>query len=107
MRRSERLLAGLARALLAVFFRRIEVEGEEGVPRQGPLLVVANHVNGLLDAMLVLAALPRVPRFLGKSTLWEIALLRPFLGWARVIPVHRPGDPGADPARNAETFAAG
>lgn len=106
MRRSERLLAGLARALLAVFFRRIEVEGEERVPRQGPLLVVANHVNGLLDAMLVLAALPRVPRFLGKSTLWEIALLRPFLGWARVIPVHRPGDPGADPARNAETFAA-
>lgn len=105
-RRSERWLAALARRVLAVFFRRIEIEGLERVPRHGPLLVVANHVNGLLDPMLVLAALPRVPRFLGKSGLWEIAALRPFLAWARVIPVHRPGDPGADPARNAAAFAA-
>jgi len=105
-RRPERWLAALARRVLAVFFRRIEVEGLERVPRHGPLLVVANHVNGLLDPMLVLAALPRVPRFLGKSGLWEIAALRPFLAWARVIPVHRPGDPGADPARNAAAFAA-
>lgn len=105
-RRSERWLVALARRVLAVFFRRIEVEGLERVPRHGPLLVVANHVNGLLDPMLVLGTLPRVPRFLGKSGLWEIAPLRPFLAWARVIPVHRPGDPGADPGRNAATFAA-
>lgn len=105
-RPADRRLAALVRAILAVFFRRIEVEGLERVPGRGPLLVVANHVNGLLDPMLVLATLPRVPRFLGKSGLWEIPLLRPFLAWARVIPVYRPSDPGVDPSRNAETFAA-
>lgn len=91
--------------MLAVFFRRIEVEGLERVPLHGPLLVVANHVNGLLDPMLVVGTLPRLPRFLGKSGLWDVAPLRPFLAWARVIPVHRPGDPGADPEHNAAAFA--
>jgi glycerol-3-phosphate O-acyltransferase / dihydroxyacetone phosphate acyltransferase len=105
-RPADRRLAALVRAILAVFFRRIEVEGLERVPGRGPLLVVANHVNGLLDPMLVLGTLPRVPRFLGKSGLWEIPLLRPFLAWARVIPVYRPTDPGVDASKNAETFAA-
>ncbi|HEX6202998.1 MAG TPA: 1-acyl-sn-glycerol-3-phosphate acyltransferase [Thermoanaerobaculia bacterium] len=103
---SRRWLVAFVRRVLAVFFRRIEVEGLERVPRHGPLLVVANHVNGLLDPALVLATLPRVPRFLGKSGLWDLALLRPFLAWAEVIPVYRPGDPGVDPAQNAATFAA-
>ena len=102
----ERFLLALDRLVLGLFFRRIEVEGAERVSADGPLLIVANHVNGLLDPMLVLGCLPRIPRFLAKSTLWEIPLLRPFLALARPIPVHRPTDPGADPARNAEAFAA-
>jgi glycerol-3-phosphate O-acyltransferase / dihydroxyacetone phosphate acyltransferase len=100
-------LVRLDRALLAGFFRSIEVEGAERVPRQGPVVIVANHVNGLVDPMLVLGCLPRFPRFLGKSTLWDIAPLRPFLAWAQVIPVYRRQDAGVDTARNAETFAAG
>ena len=103
--RALRALVALDRLVLSVFFRRIEVEGLERVPAGGPLVVVANHVNGLIDPMLVLGCLPRVPRLLGKSTLWDIPPLRPFLRWARVIPVYRRSD-AADVARNAETFAA-
>lgn len=96
----------LDRLVLDLFFRRVEVEGLERVPEAGPLIVVANHVNGLIDPMLVLATLPTMPRFLGKSTLWKIPPLRPFLNWARVIPVYRRQDPGADVSKNVETFAA-
>jgi 1-acyl-sn-glycerol-3-phosphate acyltransferase len=103
----ERWLVRLDRALLAGFFRSIEVEGAERSPRQGPVIVVANHVNGLIDPMLVLGCLPLFPRFLGKSTLWDIAPLRPLLAWAQVIPVYRRHDAGVETARNAETFAAG
>jgi len=103
--RALRVLVALDRLVLSVFFRRVEVEGRERVPARGPLVVVANHVNGLIDPMLVLGCLPLVPRFLGKSTLWDIPPLRPFLRWARVIPVYRRSD-AADVARNAETFAA-
>jgi 1-acyl-sn-glycerol-3-phosphate acyltransferase len=98
-------LVGLARALTGLFFRRIEVEGIERVPRDGPLLVVANHHNSLVDPALVLARLPRAPRFLAKSTLWRTPGLRLLLDAAGSIPVYRRQDTGEDLARNRETFA--
>lgn len=106
--RAQRFLVWLDHLALKVFFRQVEVEGLEHVPveGEGPLLVVANHVNGLIDPMLVLGSLPLFPRFLGKSTLWDIKPLRPFLEAARVIPVYRRQDQGVDISRNREAFAA-
>jgi 1-acyl-sn-glycerol-3-phosphate acyltransferase len=101
----DRFVGAVCRAVLAIFFRRVEVVGRDRLPASGPMLVVANHVNGLIDPLFVLGPL-RVPaRMLGKSTLWRIPGLAPLLDLAGVIPVHRPSDPGVDPARNAETFA--
>lgn len=101
----DRVAQGIARLALAIFFRRIEVVGRERVPPAGPVVVVANHGNGLIDPALLLAVLPRPVRFLGKSTLWKNPALRPFLALAGVIPVFRRTDPGVDAARNVETFA--
>jgi len=103
--RADAFLQGLARRVLAIFFRRVEVTGAEGVPTEAPLVVVANHVNGLIDPALLVGMLPRMPRFLGKSTLWEYRGLLPFLRLAGAIPVYRRHDPGVDPAKNVETFA--
>jgi len=104
-----RLLDGLSALLahlaLAVFFRRVEVDGLDHVPPEGPLLVVANHPNGLVDPVVLLGTLPRPVRFLGKSTLWDLIPLRPFLALGGVIPIYRPTDPGTDPSRNVETFS--
>lgn len=102
---SARLTAGFARLALALFFRRVEVVGAENVPLHGPLVVVSNHPNGLIDPVMLVGLLPRRIRFLGKSTLWQIPPLRPFLALAGVIPVYRPTDPGVDPSKNTETFA--
>ncbi len=98
-------LVRLARILTGLFFRRIESVGAEHVPRTGPLLVVANHHNSLVDPALVLARLPRAPRFLAKSTLWKLPGLRVLLDAAGSIPVYRRQDAGEDTARNEETFA--
>jgi 1-acyl-sn-glycerol-3-phosphate acyltransferase len=66
--------------------------------------VVANHVNGLVDPLLILGFLPVRPRFLAKSTLWRNPLLRPVLALGGVIPVYRRSDAGVDPAQNLATF---
>ncbi len=67
-------------------------------------MLVANHRNGLVDGLLLMAALPRFPRFLGKSTLFRIPVLWPFLKLAGVVPVYRAQD-GAPTARNRQAFA--
>ncbi len=65
-----------------------------------------NHPNGLVDALVPAALLDPPPRFVGKATLWQVAVLRPFIGLFDPIPVHRrqDGDVGAD--ATARTFAA-
>ena len=46
-----------------------------------------------------------MPRFLAKSTLWQMKPILPFLKLGGVIPVYRRQDEGVDPSKNAETFA--
>lgn len=101
---ADRFMRGIARLLLKVFFREVEVVGAERIPQDHPLVLVANHVNGLIDPLLLLGPLPVLPRFLGKSTLWKILPLRPFLNLAGAIPVYRRQDQGSDMTRNTETF---
>lgn len=100
------LVPALARLLMKVFFRQVEVLGAERVPRDAPLMLVANHVNSLVDPALLLAFLPVRPRFLAKSTLWSDRVVRPFLTLAAAIPVYRRQDAGVDTSKNASTFAA-
>lgn len=102
---ADRFLRALARLVLKAFFREVETAGAERIPLHRPLVLVANHVNGLIDPILLMGPLPVVPRFLAKSTLWKNPLVRPFLDLAGAIPVYRRQDEGSDPAKNAETFA--
>ncbi len=118
MRRlADKVMTALASLLTHAFFRHIEVEGGDNLPRHGPLIVIANHTNGLVDGLLLMATLRRYPRFLGKSTLFRIVPLRPFLKLAGVVPVYRRSDddrghpddhpdasPGGAGDRNEATF---
>lgn len=98
-----RFLWGLARLVLKIFFQRVEVVGEERIPLDCPMVLVANHVNGLVDAVLIVGTMPVFPRLLAKSTLWKNPIVRPFLEAAQVIPVYRRQDE-VDTAQNEKTF---
>jgi len=104
VRRRERFTRGLARLAMRVFFSEVEVIGAENVPAQGPLIVVGNHQNSLIDPALMTGFLPRHPRLLAKSTLWEVPFTRWLVRFAGAIPVYRRQD-NVDVSRNAEMFA--
>lgn len=119
--RGGRVLTRLAAVTLHGFFRSIAVGGRDRLPAQGPVLVVSNHLNGLVDPVLMVHALRRVPRFVAKATLWRLVPLRPLLALLGLLPVARrqdrdssvtepaaSGDSAARPAAsvNVDTFAA-
>lgn len=92
----------VARALATLWFRTRRREGPE--PPPGPLLVLLNHPNGLLDPLAATALLAAPPGWLAKATLWRLLPLRPFLALFKAIPVTRPKDGGASPEAIAESF---
>jgi glycerol-3-phosphate O-acyltransferase/dihydroxyacetone phosphate acyltransferase len=100
----DRALSWLARLMLRVFFREIEVVGAERIPRGAPLLIVANHVNSIVDPLLLMAFVDGRARVLAKSTLWSHPVLGPLLVLAGALPVYRRRD-AQDVTKNFTTFA--
>lgn len=99
------LLRAFLRALLRVFFRRIELAGTPNLPAEGPVMLVANHPSSLVDPVLILAFAPRPVAFLAKEPIFRIPVVGRAARALDSIPVHRAMD-GADPRRNLATFAA-
>ena len=99
--RLERLVGWLATVIAHVFYR-VDVIGAP--PASGPLLLLPNHPNALLDPAIVIATAGRPVRFLAKSTLFRggSGLLMRAAG---AIPVYRKQD-AIQLRRNDETFAA-
>ena len=86
-------------------YYRLSRAGER-VPSSGPLLVVANHPNSLLDPALVSVAADRPVRFLAKAPLFSDRLVGWLVRGAGSIPVYRRQDDAAQVGRNEEMFAA-
>lgn len=96
--------SALSRNALRIFYR-LDLAGER-VPEDGPVLLVANHPNSLLDPAMVAAAARRPVRFLAKAPLFG----HPGVGWlvkgAGAIPVYRVQDNMGSTEQNQDTFRA-
>ena len=106
MNRTYRFARGLARVALDVYYRDVEVHGVETTPEAGPLLLLANHHNGMVDPALVVATSPRPVRFLAKAPLFGIPVLGTLMRGLDCVPVHRRQDPGYDKAKNEAVYEA-
>jgi 1-acyl-sn-glycerol-3-phosphate acyltransferase len=101
-----RIFRSLARFLAGLFYLRVEVSGLERVPLSGPLVVAANHHQGLMDGILLTAALPRRLRPIAKAPLFRYPVIGQIARLAGAIPVHRRQDAGGRGADNQTMFGA-
>lgn len=91
---------------MRVYFRRVEVAGEENVPAKSPVIFVLNHPNALVDPAFLLCLAPRRVSFLAKAPLFRMPVLGILVRALDSLPVYRQQDEGQDVTRNRETFEA-
>jgi 1-acyl-sn-glycerol-3-phosphate acyltransferase len=87
------LLRAIAGVALRWFYRDIQVEGADRIPRKRPLLLVVNHPNALVDALLVSWVVPRRIIITAKSTIFANPLAALLLHRIGVVPLQRAQDP--------------
>ena len=85
---------------LLLLLSRWRVEGKENIPREGPLIVVANHLSNT-DPPLLSVCIPRRIVFMAKEELFRNVVFGPLTrGW-HAFPVRR-GQLDLEALRNAQ-----
>lgn len=92
------------RAALYCYFGKIRVHNIEAIPLKGPLMLLPNHQNALLDALLIATLCTRKPYFLTRSDVFSNALFRSFFNFFRMLPVYRLRDGRGTLGRNEAIF---
>ena len=81
----------LARGTVALFARtffRYRIVGAENVPREGGLIIAANHVSNF-DPPLIGAAVPRPVSYMAKKELFAMPILKQLMPHLNAYPVDR------------------
>jgi glycerol-3-phosphate O-acyltransferase / dihydroxyacetone phosphate acyltransferase len=90
---------------LTGLYHRLTVAGR-AVPRSGPVLLVANHPNSLIDPAVVAGVAHRPVRFLAKHTLFRGEFVSWIVRGAGSIPVYRQVDAAGMMHQNQDAFEA-
>lgn len=95
-----------ARGLVRFYYPRIEIEGAERLPASGPVLLIANHPNSLIDPVLLGVVAKRPVRLLAKAPLFEVPVFGAILRASGMIPAYRGADDPKAVKRNLDSLAA-
>jgi len=95
----------LIRYALGVFFRKVKIEGVDNIPKDVPLLIIANHQNALIDALIVGSFFPRSVHFLTRQDVFNPKTER-ILKALKMMPVYRIRDGYSQLKNNDGVFNA-
>jgi len=86
------------------YFRTLQVNGLENIPKKGPVFLAANHPSAFMDP-LVIATISNRPLFiLGKGVLFQNPLLKWLLPHLNIIPIFRSHETPGLTSKNKDVF---
>ena len=97
-----KLLKPLVVSCTKNFFRQVQIRG--AAVESGPLIIVANHPNVMLDAVLIMSAYHRELWFTAKGAIFRRGWFKGMLRWLHCLPVYRRQDDPNLMHKNEETF---
>ncbi|PNQ72150.1 glycerol acyltransferase [Hanstruepera neustonica] len=89
---------------LFFYYRRIYVYNQFQVPKSGSLLLVSNHNNALIDALLIAINSGRFSYFLTRASVFKKPLINAFLRSLNMLPVYRIRDGWSTISNNNSIF---
>ena len=96
----------LLRVAVNLFFDEIESHNVSNVPKEGPILIAANHPSSIMDALVLGVKTPRKIHYIGHSGLFSNPINKKFLYAMGIIPVYRRFDAPDDMNKNVDMFRA-
>jgi glycerol-3-phosphate O-acyltransferase/dihydroxyacetone phosphate acyltransferase len=87
-----RLIRTIFRFILNVFFRRIDVLNPQLFPSSGPVILVGNHANQFIDAMMLVSNSSRPISFMIAKKSYDRAYIGDVAKALCAVPVQRPQD---------------
>ncbi|GAA0881334.1 hypothetical protein GCM10009119_43040 [Algoriphagus jejuensis] len=98
------ILRLLVKVALHGYFKKIIVEGKENLPKDRPVILVANHQNALIDPLLLATHTRLNPWFLTRAAVFTSPFVRRLLHLIRMLPVYRLRDGFSTIQQNQQTF---
>lgn len=89
---------------LFFYFKKIKVYNVEKLPRNESVLILCNHQNALLDALLIATKSGRFVHFLTRASVFKKSFVDKFLRSLQMIPVYRVRDGWNNLSLNNEIF---
>ncbi len=86
------------------YYKKITIEGIANLPKNQPLILVANHQNALIDPLLVATHLPIRPYFLTRAAVFKNPIAAYLLNLIQMLPVYRVRDGFSKITQNQGTF---
>ncbi len=98
------ILRFLVKVALHGYFKKIIVEGKENLPKNKPVILVANHQNALIDPLLLATHTRLNPWFLTRAAVFTNSFVSSLLHFIRMLPVYRVRDGFSTIQQNQHTF---
>ena len=91
---------------LRLYYRKTMVSYLQQLPMQGPVLLVANHPNSFMDALLIAAFANRPMHFLARGDAFNNTLLAAIFKAFNMLPLYRISEGKENLDKNFKTFDA-
>ena len=100
-----RFIQGLVWVSYALYFRKIIFINRDRLKAKGPMLVISNHPNTLMDPLMALYRMREQCFLLANYSLFKNPISNAILSTLYCIPIQRMNDvPDGQPLRNEEAF---
>ena len=101
--RSYDFLKIIVDACIKASYRKIEVHGEENLPKDGSLLLAPNHCNTLMDALVMLRAYKGTTVFGARADIFNNKFIGKIMTYIRILPMVRQRDGLRNVLKNKDT----